>query len=163
MTRCGKCRKYRPDSDFHASRGRDRSYCKQCARERSRQWRVDNADQLQERRVRLKTEVMEQYGGGHCACCEEDELAFLTLDHVNGGGNAHRRLAYGRGGVTFYAWLKDSGWPDDPPLQVLCSNCNAGRQAHGGVCPHQSIVFALSSPEPGVLPSPVGQQEEPRQ
>jgi hypothetical protein len=59
---------------------------------------------------------------------------FLTLDHVNGGGNQHRRELNVRG-KHFFEWLVRHGFPNDPPLRVLCMNCNwsLGRL---GYCPH---------------------------
>lgn len=68
-----------------------------------------------------------------CACCGEGVLAFLSLDHVNGGGRAHRQET---GGGGFYSWLKRHNYPAG--FQVLCHNCNLGRQLNGGVCPHQT-------------------------
>lgn len=104
-------------------------------RERSRTYRNANRDALQERgRARyasVKVEAFNVYGDGACACCGETELLFLDLDHVNGCKPEDRRR-------NFYGWLKKNGWPTDPLLQVLCSNCNQGRQRNGGACPHLS-------------------------
>jgi hypothetical protein len=110
------------------------------------EWRVANSERLREyARERyvtslkpVKAEAMATYGDSHCVCCGETEIAFLTLDHVDGGGSGINR----RRGST-YAWLKRNGWPSDPPLQVLCFNCNCGRQVNGGVCPHQSGQLAV--------------------
>src|SRR3990172_11531866 len=38
-----------------------------------------------------RAETFLAYGGPVCACCGETQDAFLTLDHVNGGGNAERK------------------------------------------------------------------------
>lgn len=84
------------------------------------------------RNQKIKKEVMNAYGG-RCACCGETNLWFLTIDHINGGGTADTR---GRGGDTFYRRLKAQGFPNDPPLQVLCWNCNLAKH-HRGACPHQ--------------------------
>ncbi len=40
--------------------------------------------------VRAKKLVFEHYGK-KCACCEEEEQIFLTIDHINGGGTKHRK------------------------------------------------------------------------
>lgn len=87
---------------------------------------------------RLKFETMCSYGGPQCACCGEDEFEFLAIDHVDGGGNEHRRSLGGDGtkrfcGIQFYLWLKRSGWP--PGYRVLCHNCNFSIGAYG-YCPH---------------------------
>jgi len=86
----------------------------------------------------LKLEVLRAYGGLRCVCCGEERPEFLTLDHVNGGGNEHRRRLTGSngGGKHLYRRLKEFGFPNDPPLQVLCLNCNWAK-GHYGTCPHK--------------------------
>jgi hypothetical protein len=76
------------------------------------------------------------YYGGKCACCGQSELIYLTIDHINGGGNAHAR-EIGRG-VALYRWLRRYGFPEG--FQVLCANCNHGRARNGGICPHYGII-----------------------
>lgn len=87
---------------------------------------------------RRKLETFNAYGGAHCACCGEQFIEFLTLDHINGGGSRERRRMRGKdggGGVRFYTKLREVGFP--PGYQVLCYNCNMGRALCGGECPHQ--------------------------
>ena len=74
------------------------------------------------------------YGGNHpkCACCGEDTIEFLALDHINGNGRKHRREV--GHGTQLYYWLIANNFP--PIFQVLCHNCNAAKQFYGG-CPHQ--------------------------
>lgn len=67
-----------------------------------------------------------------CVCCGEQMLVFLSLDHMNGGGSKQRKET---GGGGFYAWLRRHNYPAG--FQVLCHNCNLGRQINGGTCPHQ--------------------------
>lgn len=81
---------------------------------------------------RLRLAVISHYGG-RCACCGERELAFLAIDHINGGGNAHRRQIR-KQGRHYYLWLRDNGYPSD--LRVLCHNCNMAIGFYGS-CPHQ--------------------------
>lgn len=122
--------------------------------EKYRRARSRNASALsayrQKHRARLKVEAMDVYGGA-CACCGESDLRFLTLDHVGGGGNTHRRLINGNGrnggGVYLYQYLRNQGWPTDPPLQVLCWNCNLGCQLNDGVCPHKEIMSLVLNKE----------------
>lgn len=71
--------------------------------------------------------------GSRCACCGEKDKRFLSLDHVDGGGNAHRRSIRTKGSI--YEWAVKNGFP--PILQILCFNCNMGKQWNGGVCPHE--------------------------
>jgi hypothetical protein len=113
------------------------------ARERARQWYYDNREKAiaktKARRDALRYELLTAYGG-ECACCGEDNPLFLTVDHVNGNGRAHRRSLLQTNGTTpsemIMRDLKQRGWPKDE-FQLLCFNCNCGRARNGGVCPHQ--------------------------
>jgi hypothetical protein len=86
--------------------------------------------------AQLRREVFAHYGGDPpcCACCGEQEDAFLTLDHVNGGGGAHRQSpgSRGTGGVLY--WLRRNDYPEG--YAVLCWNCHMAKDRRGG-CPHQ--------------------------
>lgn len=83
----------------------------------------------------LRTETFNAYGGCFCACCEERHMLFLSLDHIEGGVNSHRKETNTKGGQKFYRHLKELGFP--PGYQVLCMNCNVGRYRNGGICPHK--------------------------
>lgn len=90
-----------------------------------------------ERRAKVRHEVFMAYGGFLCACCGETEPMFLTIDHINNDGANHRRELkdkIGNGGASFFTWLKANKFPKG--FQVLCRNCNWGKHANGGVCPH---------------------------
>ena len=129
------------------------AYCRQCHREKNaravqtperraqlrknaRRQSIDPdkwADRLRSSREttrRLRETVLSKYGG-HCTCCDEAELAFLQVDHVNDDGTAERR---GYTGQKFYRMLRDGPLRED--LQVLCANCNQAKRRDGG-CPHQ--------------------------
>jgi len=86
---------------------------------------------------RLRFEVLSRYSDDatpRCACCGEDHLEFLCLDHVDGDGASHRRVTGGAGKRT-YLWVKKHGFP--PGFRVLCANCNCSIGAFG-YCPHTS-------------------------
>lgn len=88
----------------------------------------------------LRNEVIAAYGG-KCQCCGEKEPMFLTVDHVNNDGAAHkRRIGRGRRGIN--AWLKANGFPKKG-FRILCYNCNCGRYRNGGVCPHKDKKHKL--------------------
>ena len=59
--------------------------------------------------------------GGICAECNESEIEFLTIDHVNNDGNLevkhHKQI--------FFDIIK--GRSDNSRFQVLCRNCNSGK------------------------------------
>ncbi len=72
--------------------------------------------------------------GGVCACCEEKEIAFLSLDHINNDGAEKRRAGESTGTALY---RKIAGGAPRSHLQVLCANCQWGKKHNGGVCPHQ--------------------------
>ena len=86
------------------------------------------------KRYKVKREVFEKYGGCKCACCGDTEIVWLSIDHIDGGGNKHRKELKNKCGVNFYNWLKKQNYPDG--YQVLCMNCQFGKHACG-ICPHQ--------------------------
>lgn len=80
----------------------------------------------------LKVEVITAYGG-RCVCCGETYLEFLTIDHANGDGAAHRRKnGKGRG---IYLDLKARGFPQEG-YRCMCFNCNISLGFYG-YCPHK--------------------------
>ncbi len=82
---------------------------------------------------RQRAECFDHYGR-ECACCGETEPLFLTLDHVENNGADHRR-EIGKDGNALTRWLIANDFPDG--FQTLCRNCNWGKFANGGTCPHQ--------------------------
>lgn len=109
--------------------------------EYSREYFVNNKEQISQQsrayRMNVKQLVVDGYGGC-CNCCGENQLEFLTIDHVYGGGNIHRSESNLSGGVTTYNWLIRNNFPKD--FQVLCWNCNCARAHFGGICPHEIAV-----------------------
>jgi hypothetical protein len=82
----------------------------------------------------LRSEVLVHYGN-KCQCCGESMQEFLSIDHINGGGNKHKKITGGAGYPT-YLWLKNNNYPDG--FQVLCHNCNQAKHIYK-ICPHQRI------------------------
>lgn len=87
----------------------------------------------------IRAEVLGYYSGGppRCACCGTDTFDLLSIDHLNGGGEAHRKEV--GGGTRLYRWLRKSGYPQE--FQVLCFNCNLAKGFYGS-CPHTRSRFA---------------------
>lgn len=85
--------------------------------------------------------VMDHYGG-KCACCGEDAIEFLTIDHINNDGAEHRKTVLShasRNGrsVRLYSWLVQEGFPSG--FQVLCMNCNTAKGFYGRCpCPERN-------------------------
>lgn len=89
------------------------------------------------RKLRLLALIAYSSNPPTCACCDEDIIEFLTIDHIDGNGAEHRRsLSKGRKscGKTIYSWLRRNNYPSG--FQVLCFNCNWAKGVYG-VCPHQ--------------------------
>lgn len=83
--------------------------------------RKHRLEYAQERRNKLKVEVLTHYSGGmlRCVSCGESRPVCLSIDHINGGGTKH--IAKIGGGSAFYAWLRHNGYPNG--YQTLCMNC----------------------------------------
>lgn len=111
-------------------------YCKECAKECH-----DNASVSQKvKRQESKVIVFKHYGNCKCQCCGESDVRFLTIDHVNGGGSSHR-LKLRKGGWNFCRWLIRNKFPTG--YAILCFNCNCGRGANGGICPHKDVTESV--------------------
>jgi hypothetical protein len=83
-------------------------------------------------RLKLKVNFIRMYGG-KCICCGEDDIRFLSLDHVNNDGNRHREELAAH---QIIAKAISTGKPISE-YQILCYNCNFGKSTNGGVCPHK--------------------------
>lgn len=105
---------------------------------------LDKNKRMAEWRSKVKNAVFIHYGGFKCACCGEDRRLFLSIDHIDGGGNSHRKSISGYknyGGTSFYMWIVYNNFPLG--FQVLCHNCNQGKHLNGGRCPHEDErIFA---------------------
>lgn len=86
--------------------------------------------QRDERRLKVLTHYSK--GVPSCSCCGEMELAFLSMDHIDGGGSKHLRKERIS---DLIKWLAKHNMPIG--FQVLCMNCNMGKYKCG-VCPHKA-------------------------
>lgn len=157
-TRCRECRKAAHQRWVENNRERNREIGRDSARRhrvekqaQSRAYYAANRERLlaaerarnlrqkvhrQARAVALYAELKEAAFaayGSRCACCGEEQRAFLQFDHVADDGYEHRKTI--SPGSTFYRWLRKNGYP--PSIQILCANCNQGKRLNRGVCPHQ--------------------------
>lgn len=131
LKKCYQCKTVKPLTDFRLNSkgssvsGRS-SYCILCQRKNGK-----------EEYERLKLEAFRQYSVTpypSCTCCGETIVHFLGIDHLNGGGRAHRKEV--GSGFGFYRWLRRNGFPEG--FQTLCHNCNQAKWAYK-VCPHESL------------------------
>ena len=149
---CSRCKEEKPDAEYyrhnaHAGRApRVASQCKECTKQGARtaydrrkeaetpEERTERLTRARERsrehNRRIRETVLAHYGG-KCHCCGEGRYEFLALDHIDGGGNRHRRD--NRIGNQA-GWLLRKGLPDC--FRVLCHNCNMALGFYG-TCPHQ--------------------------
>lgn len=87
---------------------------------------------IKRRNLKIKLEAMEHYGGAVCANCGLTGHIFLTFDHIANNGAIHRREdPTVKAGMA--KWLRRNNYPEG--YQVLCWNCNMGKQLNGGVLP----------------------------
>lgn len=121
-------------------------------REKSRQWKAANRDRhrassreygrknaasisekVKAKRRALKQTILDAYGN-KCACCGEREYEFLTLDHIENDGAAHRRELKANGrSERIYKDLIARKFPAG--FRILCFNCNSAMGFYG-YCPH---------------------------
>lgn len=109
---------------------------------KKRRVRPEMKEWLKKKRKEDKIKALTHYGGNppKCACCGEDKIEFLSIDHINGGGRKHREAL--KVGGFFNKWLIKNDFPEG--YRVLCFNCNLSLGFHG-YCPHQKSNDSISS------------------
>lgn len=141
-----------PFKDINKRNQYDREYRKKHRKqtsEKNRKWKLENKDKIidygkryrksgkgklsyRRYRKKLRMDVLTHYGGNppRCSCCGENEIRFLTIDHVHGDGKEQKKTIgiTGRSGHgdRFYRWLRQNDYPDIG-LQVMCYNCNCSK------------------------------------
>lgn len=72
--------------------------------------------------VRRKYLVLKHYGNGKVACvnCGFSDIDALSIDHIEGGGTAHKKHLRALGN-SLYTWLLKNNYPKG--FQTLCMNC----------------------------------------
>ena len=129
-TLCAHCKKNKPRTKDHwgpdkaSSDGLSRGWCRRC---------ITAYSKARGKEARLNAIIHYSCGSPHCACCGDDRFEFLCLDHIDGGGNAHRLAVTGSKRGSIALWLEKNGYPDG--FQVLCHNCNMAKHIHG-TCPY---------------------------
>ena len=66
--------------------------------------------------------LIDRLGGPRCSICGEQDLRVLTLDHIQGGGTADRKLHGGYPEMIRYYFTHFDEASQN--LSVLCRNCN---------------------------------------
>jgi hypothetical protein len=155
LKQCIRCKRELSYDEFYShatNKNGLRGECKKCSYEVNRVWRNKNKEQFDNTtrnyvnknrekirkyqngwHLNFKKILVDAYGG-KCSCCGESEIRFLTLEHKNRGGSAHRKQV--GGGRNVYQDVKRQGYPKDK-YEILCFNCNCS-QSNGQPCPHKN-------------------------
>ncbi len=145
---CEKCRGYAKDSSIRRRRRAAKDLtCTDCHNQPDgssklcAQCKSKNSKQLKIRKRELKMRIVAAYGGA-CECCNETNIAFLSIDHINRDGAAHRKQLGFSTAYYLYRFLVLNGFPRDN-YRLFCFNCNNGSFWNEGICPHQNERRAL--------------------
>ena len=144
MPLCHICGAELTDANWLPSRKKQRKLiCRDCSRRKNqvrlKRYRENhrnyvNAWARKSRRLQKYNIILYYSPSGRCQCkgencwhegeCLVSDVEVLSIDHINGGGNKHRKeVGFG---TTFYQWLKRNNYPKG--FQVLCMNCQRKRQ-----------------------------------
>lgn len=140
---CKVCKIQKSINDFSFHKpGLRRRKCKVCHRKVLYKWRLKNNEKVIKYRKdcgnKLRFEIFKNYGL-KCRCCGEDQLVFLTIDHIHNDGYEQRKELRLNAGQPFYYWLKRNNFPKG--FQTLCHNCNHAKRI--GICPHKKLNIKL--------------------
>lgn len=148
MKKCFKCKKLKPITNYCKNQAKPdglSTECKDCRRNYMKRYYKLNKkhlDQLNKQRSKVrhleaKVKVVKHYTKGLMSCmcngCDVHQLEFLTVNHINGGGQRDRKNF--RGARTFYEYLVKAVFPEG--LNILCYNCNCSN-GFFGYCPHSN-------------------------
>jgi len=117
---CSQCGKNPP-----AGKGKR---CQICIDKRNEWYQGSTTQKKDKIRRDENREAVLQHYGGKCTECGESESAYLAIDHIEGGGNTHRKKI-GKYGSGFFKWLVDNDFPEG--FQILCHNCNMKKHLKG--------------------------------
>jgi len=120
--------KYKEDRNAQCRRHRAKNVEK--FREKDRLYRLNNPlickIRVREAQVKKRMLVLNHYG---CKCqwpegCDVTDPDMLQVDHINGGGNKHRKEI----NKIFFNWLIDNDFP--PGFRLLCANHNVKHRSN---------------------------------
>lgn len=137
LINCTGCSTSKTADQFYSNKARKSGrsdYCKTCCSEQARIFHKKHPEKNQQqnikRRKRIREALLNGYGN-RCSCCGEDEPVFLTLEHLDGTGAAHRKT---RSPDGIYLDVIRSNFPDT--FTILCMNCNFAKRFNKE-CPHK--------------------------
>jgi hypothetical protein len=131
---CVSCaKKHSRKQKARSNRWKKEGLCTRCGKPNDRKGKAvctRCAGAYQRQRATLIDEM-----GGKCECCGEVHKEFLSIDHVNGGGNKARRKDKNHNRTLVGKIL--SGTEDRSKYRILCMNCNSALGFYG-YCPHKT-------------------------
>lgn len=162
---CPKCSQSKPASEYRVARARKDGlhfWCNTCEAIYRNEWleRGGGREKLttyyknyyvkhgerqrkqsKERYHKLRAAALQAYGGSvpKCICCGESENGFLAIDHIDGGGNQHRKEIKAR---SIFHWLSKNNYPCG--FRILCHNCNMAIAFYGR-CPHERTELSTET------------------
>lgn len=106
---------------------------------RGRTWTKEKKSAYdKQKRIQARLDVLKHYGP-QCNCCGEDNLLFLSIDHINNNGSEDRKKTQ----TSMWEAVVKRCFPDD--LQILCMNCNWGKRMNNNItCPHNEPQWIYS-------------------
>jgi len=103
--------------------------------------KLEKAVQGRQYALKIRIEILTHYGNGKLSCvrCGFSDIRALSIDHINGGGNEHRKVE-----GYFYTQLKKKGFPEG--FQTLCMNCqfikrDEKKECANGHKPHKILTL----------------------
>lgn len=159
MKQCKVCKGTKDETEFYKhpnSKDKLRQMCKECLNSESLEkykimkstvagmealkirwkkqrikWREKRMAHKKDWHSALKLKIINHYTKGSMKCkrCGFDDVRALQVDHVNGGGYAHRK-SLGNSSTSVYTYLKRNNYPVG--FQILCANCNWIKRVENG-------------------------------
>jgi hypothetical protein len=124
MRECSKCKNKKPLSEFNKHERGLTAWCKDCVRERSRQYYKEKSNVLKEKRKHYYEQKRQWFNDYKktlkCSKCDENHIACLEFHHLNPKekdftiSEALQRLNLN----------KDLILKEIEKCEVLCSNCH---------------------------------------
>ena len=136
ILRCSQCRIKRAAISAGQRGRRPLGSCQSCYKRKARNGlslciRCSELSKIRSKRrhAEIRKKALDKYGGA-CACCKENNIKYLQIDHVDGGGNKERQRLGNKGrGNRFFTILVQSKKRKD--IQILCANCHQAKK-YGG-------------------------------
>lgn len=130
---CPQCKETKSPSEFHKCKQRIdglKVYCKLCRNKNYLKKQDYFCRKNSEYIARLRKEAFLIVGGANPSCnlreewncCVNDDMDYLSLDHIMGDGNIHKKELNTTASSTLYRWAIENPEEAKKRLQILCMN-----------------------------------------